>query len=329
MKYISPINYLKIDIANSYGLDKKTWDQRIQWVNGVDRDLEVLDASADAPILYRKAVRALRDVQAGIPTGFIMGLDATASGLQIMAVLSGCHKTAANVNLIDTGNREDIYQKIADKMNTLIDDPLSKGDIKKPVMTHFYGSRAQPKRIFGEGTEELAAFYAALASELPGAGDVLSIVQSYWNPEALKYTWTLPDGHMAVVKVMTAVDKKIEVDEFDHSTFTHRAYINQAQDFGLSLCANVIHSIDGYVVREMIRRSHKLGYELVTIHDSFWCSPNHMHKTRTLYLQILAELAQSNILRDILEELSGVSRPLNKDSYDLHEYILQSEYALS
>ena len=31
MQIFTPKEYLKIDIANSYGLDTKTWDERISW----------------------------------------------------------------------------------------------------------------------------------------------------------------------------------------------------------------------------------------------------------------------------------------------------------
>lgn len=80
MQHFSGRDYIKIDIANQWGLDKKPWNERIEWVNDNDKVLESLDTKADKPLLYMKAVRAHRKAQQGIPTGFIMGLDATNSG---------------------------------------------------------------------------------------------------------------------------------------------------------------------------------------------------------------------------------------------------------
>jgi hypothetical protein len=78
MRKFTPVEYLHIDIANNYGLDKKDWDARLNWVQGRLKDLESHASDAKHPILYRKAVRALRTVEAGKPTNHIMGIDATA-----------------------------------------------------------------------------------------------------------------------------------------------------------------------------------------------------------------------------------------------------------
>ena len=75
-----------------------------------------------------------------------------------------------------------------------------------------------------------------------------------WQPYAELHEWTLPDGFHARVPVMNSVDFKVEVDELDHATFTHRIFENVGSETGLSIAANVIHSIDGMLVREMQRR---------------------------------------------------------------------------
>jgi len=329
MEKFTAFQYIKIDIANKFGMDKKNWDTRLDWTEANIGNLENLMPKADEPLLYIKAVNALRDAQNGVPTGFIMGLDATGSGLQLMACLIGCHQTAINVNLINTGKREDIYDKVARVMSIATGSPIFREYVKHPVMTTFYGSMNQPKEAFGEGTKELHEFYQALQTLLPGAVEVMNDIQSCWDPLALKHQWPLPDGHIASVKVMQAVDKKIEVDELDHATFTHRAYINMPNDSGLSLAANVIHSIDGYVVRQMYRLAKHQGFDLLTIHDSFWSSPNFMQNVRENYANILADIANSNLLQDILQAITGSKGTLTKYSDSLGYQIKMSNYSLS
>ena len=87
--------------------------------------------------------------------------------------------------------------------------------------------------------------------------------------------------------------------------------------------------IDGWVVREMYRRAHAQGFEILTVHDAFWCSPNHMNKLRQNYIDILCEIADSDMLGDILREITSSTEVLKKYSNDLSKYIRESEYALS
>ena len=239
MKYRTGLDYLKIDISNQYGKDKELWDTRIEWVDNHINDLETFIDIADKPILYKKAVNALRDTQKSIPTGFIMGLDSTASGIQIMACLSGCYKTAMRTNLIDPTTRRDIYTEVANEMNKLPGVSVTRAEVKPVLMTVFYGSKAAPKKLFGEDTPELAAFYQVLSEELPGALKVMGAIEWCWDIDALNHKWVLPDGHTAYCKVQVPVDKKIEVDELDHATFTHRAIVNLPREYGVELIANV------------------------------------------------------------------------------------------
>lgn len=330
MRKFTGLEYIQIDIANQFGMDKKSWDERISWTKKNDSMLEKLQNMASEPILYASAVHALRDAQNSIPTGFIMGLDATASGIQIMAALMGCPVTAYNTNLTTSPNREDVYQTITDEMNTITGHTYDRKEIKHPVMTTFYGSKKQPQELFGEKTEELSAFYDSLERFLPGAMECMEDLQSCWQGEALEHSWTMPDGHVVHIPVMEPVDKKIEVDELNHATFTHRAWVNTPSKKGLSLAANVIHSIDGWMVREMYRRAQDQEFHLLTIHDSFWASPNFMDNVRQNYLDILIEIADSNLLENILREVTGnTSLVLSKTTTTLSKHMTKAEYALS
>ena len=82
---ITQLPNLYIAIANHAGKDKLTWKKRIDWVCKQDID----NIKWDKPILGRKALRALKDTCKGKPTGYVMSIDATSSGIQIMAVISG------------------------------------------------------------------------------------------------------------------------------------------------------------------------------------------------------------------------------------------------
>lgn len=327
MQEFKGIEYIKISAANEFGMDKLTWQGRINWFDQNVNELDSLVESAANKFLFTKAINAYNDAINGKPTGYIMALDATASGLQIMACLSGCKKTAAAVNLIDTGNREDVYSKVGDSMNLVLSpsEAVTRGDVKKPIMTHYYNKSTQK----GLTDAQAAAFYVTLNASFSGAEDVMEIINDCWDKAALKHSWSTPDGHIASVKVVEAVDTRIEVDELDHTTFTYRYTSNQASDRHTSLCPNFIHSLDAWVARMMVRMAKDQGFQLAHIHDSFWSSPNHMNKVRSNYRTILAELADSNALSTFIKDVTGNTVVLGKDSNDLSKDILNSEYALS
>jgi len=296
MQEFSPIQYIMIDISNAYGMDKCSWQERISWVANNDSTLEYQDIDADNPILYSKAVRAYREAQAGNPIGHMVSLDATSSGIAIMAILMRCERTAKRVNLIDTGKREDVYSYIGDKMGE------DRDKIKKPLMVYFYGGTAAIKELFNNDKDKLNTFYNTLKRELPGAYNCMSILQSLWNSKASHHTFTAPDGHIAYIPVMDKEKKRIKIGD---TSFTHIANVNKPIKDGLALAANATHLWDGYIVREMVRKSKEQGYDLIPIHDDFYCHPNYMQQTRENYLSIIIDMAKQPIMCNWIKEMGG------------------------
>lgn len=322
--------YLLIDIANNYGLDREEWSTRLTWVQDNMNDLEYID-TAKNPILYRKAIRALRIVDSGRPTNHIMGLDATASGVQIMACMSGCHKTGYEVNLVSDGIRHDLYGSIGRYMNGKIvrDVPFIRDDLKDPIMTTFYGSTAQPKRIFGDGTPELHAYYTVLRERLPGALATLNVIQQFWQPTVTHHEWTLPDGHTAFVPVTGTAEKSLEIDELNHLRMAYRTQVLGTRTQSRALAANVVHSVDAWVCRQMVLMAKKQGFWMAPIHDCFYASPKYMNQVRKNYMALLGWIADNPLLENILRNISNKPVIMRKSSNNLSTAILKSEYSLS
>ena len=324
MQELSPLDYLKIDVANCFGLDKLTWDERLDWVSQNNTVLEAADSAADSPILFRKAVRALRRVEAGHPTNHVMGLDATASGPQFLSVMSGCESGAKAVNLIDTGCRQDLYVNMDQTMSNLVGTRVGREILKKPVMTFFYGSQAVPKQIFGENA---ASFYQALEELMPGATSLMHLFQGSWKKTPY-WSWVMPDGHHVHIPVTETEEKGVEIDEADHFRFTFRCKVVKAQAQGRSLAANITHSVDAWACRQMVRRAERMGFQLAPIHDCFFTSPKHMQKVRELYRDILLEIHDSNIVEHILKQIVDPDFTYQPMA-DISSQMQTMEYALS
>lgn len=320
--------YLQIDIANCFGLDRLSWQDRLFWFKNNQPDLELLDGLAKSPVLYRKAVRAWRKHQLGFPVNHVMGLDATSSGIQIMGILSGCIETCKATNVINTGVRQCVYAAIAEEMNKIAGIKVTRDDVKKPVMTVCYGSTAQPKSIFGQG-KALDAFYEALYKRIPGAMELMSLFQKHWQPFTTVHTWKLPDKHVAYVPVTKVVEKPIEIDEANHLRFVYRTEIQTNKTHSRSLAANIVHSIDGYIVRQMVLASKQQGFLMAPIHDCFYAHPNYMDNVRQNYNQILAWIANRNLVPEILSQIAGRKVSYTPHSNQIADYVRDANYSLS
>jgi hypothetical protein len=412
MTFYSGWQYLLIDAATHYGLDKLTFEGRIDWAEANLDCLEGHIDNADTKPLYIKAVQAIRKAQQGIPTGHLVGVDGTCSGIQVMSVLTGCMAGAEATGLVNPNVRADAYSSCTEAMNDILGGNLvvARTDAKQALMTSFYGSKAEPKSLFGDETPELAAFYQAAQKIAPGAWELLQDLLASWQPYALQHSWVLPDGFDARIKVMAKKEVRLEIDELDHATFTYEYYDNRGSKSGLSNAANLTHSVDAYILRsmhrrcnydrevaekaallieiEMIKRSladvpwipcQPVGkvlyyvqqyerstladitilpfitedaveslssdhlqalagilngmlqyqpFELVTIHDEFKAHPNNINWVRWQYKEILAEIADSSLLDDLLSQIHGVPGTFKKLSNNLGDVIRESAYGL-
>lgn len=406
MKSYTGIEYLCIDIANNFGLDKELFEDRIQWVKDNFNELEQLtDQVTEDRLMYIKSVKALRDVLDGKPTGHLISLDSTCSGMQILSALTGCKEGARITNLTGENKRYDAYTEVTATQNQALKEwgvqghEVSRKDAKDAVMTSLYGSKATPKEIFGEDGPMIEAFYAAAHHCAPGAFSLLNTLLGSWNAWALSHNWKMPDGFDVHIKVMQSKETRIEVDELGHHKFKTSYKENLGSKTGISLPANVTHSVDAYVLRSLLRRCSynattlirakallnkhlnsdvvqsdnemldlyfstgivdalwfdlikqddqlvkTLPYQLkvqllelaekmqqykpfdvLTVHDAFRVHPNNGDAVRYHYKELLAELADSELLSHILSQLKGRKVKYRKLSKDLSKHIREANY---
>lgn len=140
----TPSQYLKIDIANNFGkddqgraLDKLTWDERIEWFDKNQGDLDNLVSKAENPALFFAGVQAWKAYLDKKPSGYPISLDGCSSGLQILACLIGDRSAASLCNVVDTGKREDAYTLVYEWMLERLDGEakLERNPVKKAIMT--------------------------------------------------------------------------------------------------------------------------------------------------------------------------------------------------
>lgn len=136
-KQYTSIQYMAIDVANHFGLDKLEFEDRIQWVKSNQDKLESLADKAEDKPLYVKSVNHFRRALRGLPTGHTVAFDSCASGLQLMSVLTGCESGAYMTGLVDPNKRMDAYSKVTEYMSQLLDENIEvpRKDAKQALMT--------------------------------------------------------------------------------------------------------------------------------------------------------------------------------------------------
>ena len=233
------IEILHMDVARSYGLDKAVWAERLQW----SLNHPEFQSGAKEPFLYKSAWEALQKAQRGEPIDHLVSLDATASGIQCLALMAQDSVSARAVNLgTDVVNNP--YREVQQQMG-----PYDYERVKRATMTHFYESVATPLQLFGD---DYPKFLAAMEKSMPGPTAMRDAIASCMTHKD-QYRWTMMDGYEVVMDVTTPIECAMDIGQGHKiSWMEHR----KAPVATKGLTANVTHSLDALVLREVLRRTH-------------------------------------------------------------------------
>ena len=367
----SGLKYLQIDIANCYGLDKKSYQERIDYVANNSNDKLVSEGiNADSPYEYRNAVEQYERAGMGYPVEHITYLDCTNQALQLYAVLTSCKDTAYLCNISSGDELTDAYGILAEEMNKMLDEDyiyiefaekmnqitnaniFDRNNCKKALMTTLYGKMDGESEIikyFLENgivyddkitDEELkTTFQTAMRVIAPHAMRAMDVLQSLNHAEIDTYYWTMPDGFKVKydVKSTQKLDISCKTKSGVKFHFDRDVQIYKGSEFNRGMSPNVIHSVDGYVAREMIRRmtQHCAKFNrnypafITSIHDAFGTHPNNAEEMTYHYTNIMCELNESNLLQDIMSQISGKNMLSIKKNTLTNDMIKSSIYKLS
>ena len=255
---LTGMEYLMADVACKHdkAYEKEQWRARLQHFSEIDFSDPKTFKNASNPIGLRAAYIALQDAVKKKPSGYMISLDAASSGLQLLSVLVSCPKSwklcGGDENILDA------YAEVFSKMDTGL--ALDRKDVKQCIMTALYGSTAQPKALFGENVD---VFYETMEQMAPGAWDLNLGIQELWDEiDGTTYDWVLPDNFYACIETF---DKEIIPFKFLDEDFQVIQKVNERPRFHKGLGPNLIHSVDGMIVREMYRRCMYNPQRLVDI----------------------------------------------------------------
>lgn len=265
MQLFSGKDYLKIDIANNFGKDKLSFEERISWFNENLEPylyqhtndvalLQMANESEESPALAFAGLQAYRNMLNNIPSGYKVGLDACCSGIQILSALTACKSGLTATGLI--GNkRNDAYTLVYEEFKRLYKKPNEKtrADCKAAIMPMYYGSNKRPKEYFGHTDEELQCFYQANKNICTGAMKLRNLWCESWNPNTTKHTFSLPDGFDVVLPNLVQNTYLAQINGQD---IEFKIKEEGKTQHSVSNCANATHAIDAMICREMQRRAN-------------------------------------------------------------------------
>jgi hypothetical protein len=97
---------------------------------------------------------------------------------------------------------------------------------------------------------------------------------------------------------------------FERSTVVSVAIVNYINDTTVALLSDHHLQKLSAALEDVNSRE---SFELVTIHDEFKASPNNMNHVRWTYNEILASIAESDLIDDLLSQIYGRSVVFDRD----------------
>lgn len=243
---LTGLEYLKADIACKHdkAYEKEHWNDRIAYFDTLDLDDPKIYKTASNPIGLRAGIAAYKTTMAGQPSGYMISQDASSSGMQLLSLL-----VSDPLSFKLCGGDESILDSYTALYVAMTGTMIDRTMVKKAIMTALYGSTATPEAVFGDEIDE---FYSTMETMAPGAWQLNLGLQELWGDvQGNTYDWTMPDNFYCCIETSEKVYVNFKFLERDYQIVKE---VQSRPTFHKGLGPNVIHSIDGLIVREMFRR---------------------------------------------------------------------------
>jgi DNA-directed RNA polymerase len=337
--------WLAFQVATTYGLDKATMAERLEWTA---KNLTLIERVATDPIgclpdweianepwqflaaceeLYATVIACTRSF-----TGLMVATDATCSGLQILAGLCRCKSTAEMVNVMPSSQPQDAYKVVAEAAKphcpASIRDHMDRKVTKRTCLTIPYNAKPYSNRSYirealaekgvevskEDLTETVAAVRAAMEQIFPGPMRVMRWIEeevaNAIKRGADKLQWTTPSGFVVNQKLMKRNVESIELQLLGRCRMSVATGDTDKVDLKHHKNAtspNLIHSLDAALLHLSTLR---FDAPIALIHDSVLCRATDMSVLSTLVRETYMHLfAEHDYLRDFARQIGAESEP--------------------
>ena len=340
------VKWLAFQVATTYGLDKATLGDRLEWVTkaeniqlitrvAIDPIENIGDwEGADEPFQFLAACEEYYAVvlaKTRTTTGLPVATDATCSGLQILAGLARDKSTACLVNVVPSDKPQDAYQVIADTSRPNVPERLrpywDRKKTKRTVMTIPYNAKPFSNRQYirdafndidveldkDELTQVVQAVRNAMELVVPGPMKVMRWIETEVSKAikrgAQELIWVTPSGFRVTQRLMKMTHKIVELKLLGRC----RVKVLDGEK-GVDLrhhknatAPNLILSLDASLLD---LSATKFNAPISLIHDSVLCRATDMSHLSTLVRDTYMHLfAEHDFLKDFAQAIGAESEP--------------------
>jgi len=335
--------WLSFQVATTYGLDKETLEDRHQWVSNntdlitkVATDPEVylhLWEEVDEPWQFMAACHEYyhcciaKDKKT---TGLMVAVDATCSGLQILAGLARDKSTAELVNVVPSSKPSDAYKAVAEQakefLPTYMHRWMNRAVCKRTVMTIPYNATKDSSRkyireaLLEEGidptkdelTQVVNAVYSSMDTIVPGPMQVMRWIKKhvgqYIRNGATEVEWVTPSGFVVnqrrddietermELQLLGRTQVRLPTGKTSPSPNKHKS----------STAPNYIHSFDASILH---RSFTKFDEPFTVIHDSVLCRAGDMGTLNALVRETYTNIFSEECWLSKFAETINASEP--------------------
>lgn len=352
--------WLAFQVATTYGLDKATMKERQEWV-AANHDLISRVASdplgqlsewegASEPWQFLAACEEFHACVIECSrswTNLPIAIDATCSGLQILAGLARDKSTAQLVNVLPGEQPMDAYKVVAEtakpKLPSHLAELLDRKVTKRTVMTIPYNATKHSNRAYiREALKEKGAEFTpdeltlivnavrdAMYEVVPGPMQVMDWIKqevgAAFKRGADSLQWETPSGFIVNQNRRKPKFRRVDLQILGRCQVKLATGVEGPDISGhkSSTAPNLIHSLDASVLH---RAFLKFDAPFTVIHDSVLCRATDMgvlnRVVRETYYEIFSE---SNPLLDFAEAIGAETEPPIIGDLDL-DSVLDSTY---
>ena len=338
-------DWLAFQVATTYGLDKATMQDRLDWVKN---NTHLISCVASDPILHIHEWEAADEPWQFLAacdeyyhcvlkcdrhfTSAMVATDATCSGLQILAGLAKDKNTASLVNVLPSDKPQDAYAVVAKTATPFcpssIRNYMDRKVVKRVVMTVPYNAKPFSNRGYikdalkekgieidkDDLTKTVIAVRNAMDEVVPGPMAVMS-----WIEEEVakaidlgktELTWSTPSGFVVNQKLMKKELIKIDLQLLGRCQLTVATQDSDKVDkqhHKNATAPNLIHSLDASLLHFS---ALAFNAPIALIHDSVLCRATDMSVlsavVRETYMHLFAE---HNYLQDFANQIGAETDP--------------------